>query len=160
MYNIDSRTLKTNIGIFLYQSAEDNNQTVQEYVAYYYPLVLDIIVRALNNKHQTSEEAIGEELRSKYSDDTSLQLFYSTIYEEVREIKKQFYLAGFDNRMKYKLVERALPRSTIKFHAISMDLEATVESFLSTPETDNEDVSDAVIDYPSIDQLESMFDKR
>lgn len=160
MYNIDSRTLKTNIGIFLYQSAEDNKQTVQEYVAYYYPLVLDIIVRALNNKHQTSEEAIGDELRSKYSDDTSLQLFYSTIYEEVREIKKTFYLAGFDPRMKYKLVERTLPRSTIKLHAIKMDLEATMEALLSAPEPDNEDVSDAVIDHPTIDQLQSMFDRR
>lgn len=160
MYNIDSRSLKTNIGIFLYQSAEDNTQTVQEYIAYYYPLVLDIILRALNSKHKTSEEAIAEELRKKYSDDTSIQLFYSTIYEEVRQIKKQFYLAGFDHRMKYKLEERTLPRSTITLHAICMDLEATVEAFLSEPESDNEDVSDAVIEHPTIDQLETMFDRR
>lgn len=160
MYNIDSRTLKTNIGIYLYQSSEDNDKSVQEYIAYYYPLVLDIILRALNNKHKTAEEAIADELREKYSDDTSIQLFYSTIYEEVREIKKQFYLAGFDPRMKYQLVERTLPRSTIKLHAFKMDLDATMEAILSTPETDNEDVSDAVIDYPTIDQLESAFDRR
>lgn len=160
MYNIDSRTLKTNIGVFLYRSAEDNDKTVQEHLNYYYPIVLDIIIKVLNSKHQTSEEAISEELREKYSDDTSVQLFYSTIYEEIREIKKQFYLAGFDHRMKYKLVERVLPRSTIKMHAICMDLEATMESLLSTPESDNEDVNDAVIDHPSIDQLESMFDRR
>lgn len=159
MYNIDSRSLKTNIGISLYQSMDDKKQKVQEYVAYYYPLVLDIIVRVLNNTHKTSEEAISEELRSRYSDDISIQMFYSTIYEEVREIKKQFYLAGFDPRMKYKLQERTLPRSTIKLHAICMDLEATVDAFLSTPESDNEDVKDAVIDHPNIDQLQSMFDR-
>lgn len=160
MYNIDSRTLKTNIGILLYPSADNEYKTVQEYVSYYYPLVLDIIVRSLNSKNRNAEEAVSDELRLRYSDDVSLQLFYSTIYEEVRYIKKQFIIAGFDPRMKYKLVERSLDRSTIKLHSIQMDLEATIESLSTLSKLDNEDVSDAVIEHPSIDQLESFFDKR
>lgn len=160
MYNVESRTLKTEIGILLYSSVTEDKK-IEEIIAYYYPLLLDVMVNVLNNRHRSTEDAILEELK-KYYDDPGLQLFYGILYEEIRMIKKQFIVAGFDPRLKYKLVERTLPRSTIKLHAICMDLEATMDHMLVQPETesDNQDVSDAVIDNPTIDQLESYFDKR
>ncbi|QZA70538.1 hypothetical protein AH04_55 [Erwinia phage AH04] len=160
MYNVESRTLKTEIGILLYSSVTEDKK-IEEIIAYYYPLLLDMMVNVLNNRHRSTEDAIFEELK-KYYDDPGLQLFYGMLYEEIRMIKKQFIIAGFDPRLKYKLVERTLPRSTIKLHAICMDLEATMDHMLVQPETgsDNQDVSDAVIDNPTIDQLESYFDKR
>jgi hypothetical protein len=159
MYNIESRLLKTEIGILLLSSVTEDTP-VEEKIAYYYPLVLDMLVNILNNKKCT-EEAILEEIK-KYYDDPGLQLFYELLYAEVRTIKKQFILAGFDSRLKYKLLERAIPRSTIKLHSICMDLESTVDSMIADPVnlSDIADVNDAVIDNPSIAQLEAYFDQR
>lgn len=158
MYNIESRLLKTEIGMLMYSSATEEKK-IEEYIAYYYPLVLDMLVNILNSRHRNTEDAIFEELK-KYYDDASLQMFYELLYNEARLIKKQFILAGFDSRLKYKLVERTPGNSTIKLHAICMDLETTFESNSFTSTLDSQHVNEDVIDNPSIDQLEAYFDKR
>ena len=159
MYNIESRALKTDIG-FLLSSSVDDPKKLDEEIAFYFPLVLDMIVNILNNRNTTTEEAIIDELK-KYSDKPSLQLFYELLYVETRDIKKQFFMAGFDRRMRYKLTHRTLPRTNIKLHSIIMDLEGTL-AHLSDQllnDSEEEDVSDSVIDNPSIEQLDAMFDK-
>lgn len=159
MYNIDSRTLKAGLGILLYSSCDNSFKTTEERTAYYYPIVLDMLVGVLNNDTTSSiEEAILIEVKRFY-DDPTVQLFSELLYEEIRLIKKQFILAGFDPRLKYKLVSRLVGNTTIKLHAICMDLDATAELLHTKPETDSEDVSDAISEHPTYEQLESLYDK-
>lgn len=155
MYNIDSRGLKSNIGMLLLPRTEKGE--LEERIAYYFPLVLDIIVDIMNSETRHTEDAINEEL-IKYREDVDLQFFCEIIHNEVREIKKQFIMAGFDRRLKFRLMTRVLPRTTIKYYGIGMDLELTFEHFQSEAAAGDTDEAD-VIDHPSVEDLERYFDR-
>jgi len=154
MYNIDSRGLKSNIGMLLLPRTEKGE--LEERIAYYFPIVLDIIVDIMNSETRHTEDAINEEL-IKYRQDVDLQFFGEIIHNEVREIKKQFITAGFDRRLKFRLMKRTLPRSTITYYGIGMDLDLTFASFQTESEGDSNDAD--VIDYPSVEDLERYFDQ-
>lgn len=158
MYNIDSRTLKTGLGVLLYSSCDQSLKTTEERTAYYYPLFLDMLVGVLNSDMTSIEESILVEVKRFY-DDPTVQLFSELLYEEVRLIKKQFIMAGFDPRLKYKLISRNVGKTTIKLHAICMDLDSTMELLYTKPETDSENVSDVISENPTYEQLESLYDQ-
>lgn len=155
MYNIDSRALKTSIGVLVYSSLQPDDK-VEERVSYYFPLVLDIMLGVMNSKHRNIDDALYDEMLN-YSDDATFYLFSELIYEEVKQMKQQFLLAGFDPRLKYKIITKNIPRTVLKLHAIAMDLEFTAATLNEIKDSDDIDVQDAVSDQPSIEQLNEIF---
>jgi hypothetical protein len=128
-----------------------------EKTAYYFPIVLDMIVGALNSDNKFHLAGIDEQF-IKYRGDFNLVNMGQIITEEFEYAKKTFLLAGFDIRVKYKLVSRQIHKTNMKMWAIVMDLEETVEHFnKKQPETNVESMSDAVITNPTLDQLAELY---
>lgn len=155
MYNFDRRGLEMAITIGLIPSfKQEENQGDQ--VTYYFNLMLDMLVGAMNSKDRNIDNAIEEQL-NRFPDDIKLPFLSEIMYNELVEIKRQFISAGFDNRLKYKLVSREVGR--YKFYGISMDLDETFlcmcDNELTNPETET-DLANIVAAEPTIEQLNAL----
>jgi hypothetical protein len=159
MYNIDNRGLRSAIGISLVPSIK-KEEKLEDRITFYFTIALDMIVGALNSSSKDIATALDEQFE-RFPNDDALPLLGEILDEELRNIKKQFILAGFDQRLQYKLVSRELPRSTIKIFGIAMDLEATVSSLTGNEYNHEKHISstsEAVSENPTIEQLAELFD--
>lgn len=155
MYNIDRRGLEAAITIGLIPSIKKEDDSGDQ-VTYYFNLCLDMIVGALNSSTRNLDDAIQEQL-DRFPDDLKLPFLSEIIYAELVDIKRQFITAGFDNRLKYKLVTREVGR--YKYYGIAMDLDETFlamcASELHDPTTD--EVANIVAAEPTIEQLNALL---
>lgn len=158
MYNIDSRALRSQIGISIIPSGK-TEENVEDRITYYFNIITDMLVGALNSKQKQIVHAIDEQFE-RFPDDDVLPFFSEILDYELRDIKKQFFFAGFDPRLKFKLVSRDIPRSNFKAWGIAMDLEATMVSMAESAELEgkSEEVIDAVNENPTIEQLSQLYD--
>lgn len=156
MYNIDTRVLRSSLGISLHHAYRDHKE-LDEKITFYLTISLDWILAVMNSKVRNTADAIDDYLNEIRDKDTHLPFIADIIHDEVMLIKKQFILAGFDQRLKYKLITRAIPKTNIKRYAIGMDLEATLDAMLDAPES-QEDITDVVNAHPTIEQLAEVFD--
>lgn len=153
MYNIDRRGLEAAITIGLIPSMKKEEDQGDQ-VTYYFNISLDMLVGALNSKHRNLDDAVEEQL-SRFPDDIQLPFLSEIIYNELVEVKRQFISAGFDNRLKYKLVTREVGR--YKFYGIVMDLDETFLDMCDKELTEpTDDVSNAVAAEPTIEQLNAL----
>lgn len=155
MYSIDTRQLKMLIGVSLFPSI-NKEENLTDRINYYYPIVLDMIIGGLNSEHQRLLEIVDEQM-DRYPDDINIIALHYLIADELRVIKKQFILAGFDPRVKYKLDTRNVGNTTLKKTAILMDLEATVANFPSTVIADKENAGELITSEPTLEQLNQFF---
>lgn len=155
MYNIDNRSLRSALEVSIIPELKEKDDT-RDKLTYYFNLTLEMLVGAMNSKHKHISDAIDEQFE-RFPDDKVLPFLGEVISEELRYIKKQFILAGFDSRLKYKLITRILPRTTIKLYAIGMDLEATVVSMAEESEPEELDISDVISDNPTYEQLSAIY---
>ena len=155
MYNIDNRSLRSALEVSLIPEFKETDNT-RDRLTYYFNLALEMLVGAMNSKHKNIADALDEQYE-RFPDDKVLPFIGEVLAEELRYIKKQFILAGFDPRLKYKLISRTIPRTTIKLHAIGMDLEATVENMGDEPEQEEIDISDVISENPTYEQLAAVF---
>ncbi|QYN80038.1 hypothetical protein PQD71_gp145 [Kosakonia phage Kc263] len=157
MYNFDQRNLRTSIAIALTSQLKEDEK-LEECVNYYLILVLDMVLGAMNSNIRNIDSAIDEQYE-RYPDDYRLGFLAEVIRQEVFDIKKQFILSGFDNRLRYKLVTHSA--GTFKRYGIAMDLDATYNHMLDLDERrDNheQDLGYLVSDYPSAEELSRAFD--
>lgn len=158
MFNIDKASLTTAIAISLapnLQNVEDKNS---EYIKYFL-VTLDMVLGVMNSEVRNTWSAIDEQVE-RYSDDKNIPWLCETVSQLVTDIKVQFSKAGFDGRMKYKLVTRAIGMH--KLYAIAMDLDATVLAINEDEERTDKDPSATELSYviseePTIDQLNAAF---
>jgi len=115
-----------------------------------------MIIGGLNSEHQRLLEIVDEQM-DRYPDDINIIALHYLIADELRVIKKQFILAGFDPRVKYKLDTRNVGNTTLKKTAILMDLEATVANFPSTVIADKENAGELITSEPTLEQLNQFF---
>ena len=157
MYTFDQRTLRNSIGIALNSKLKET-ETLEESVNYYYILVLDIILGAMNSEIRNIDDAIAEQFE-QYPDDYRLGFMAEIIRQELVDIKHQFILSGFDSRLRYKLVTHKV--GLFKKQGICMDLDATYNymSELDEREDNNEqEIGYLVSDHPSNEELQRLFD--
>lgn len=156
MYIIDTRGLKTSIELVLMRKIE-NQFEIDEQTVYYTTILLDMIVGTLNGVDDEKGTSLDKQYL-KYRGDFILINMGDIISSEIDTIKKQFFLAGHDRRLKYKLVSKQIGNTTIKQYAIVMDIEATVEHFnvISVTPTE-ENICDAVNGDPTLEELAAMF---
>lgn len=155
MYNIDRRGLETAITIGLIPSINKEDDSGDQ-ITYYFNLCLDMIVGALNSSIRNLDDAIQEQL-DRFPDDLKLPFLSEIIYNELVDIKRQFISAGFDNRLKYKLVTREVGR--YKYYGIAMDLDETFLQMCCNEKDRQEDDSmvNIVAAEPTIEQLNALL---
>ncbi|QBZ70860.1 hypothetical protein pETSU_279 [Edwardsiella phage pEt-SU] len=155
MYNIDRRGLESAITIGLIPSFKKEDDSGDQ-VTYYFNLCLDMIIGALNSTTRNLDDAIEEQL-DRFPEDIKLPFLTEIIYNELVDIKRQFISAGFDNRLKYKLVSREVGR--YKFYGIAMDLDETFLTMcaneLENPVEDSG--ANIVAAEPTIEQLNEIL---
>lgn len=156
MYSVDQRLMQTEIGFILLGFEKLNKEMSRiemdlEHKTYFL-VVLDVIINMLNDHEGTLQDALERE-QEKYPGDELIFALQDYIYEKAFEIRKHFVVNGFDRRIKYKIQERQLKRSTIKFYYIVMDLDATMEAYADKPVKAYEE--DVISDNPSYEELEA-----
>lgn len=155
MFNIDRRGLEAAITIGLIPSI-NKEEDKGDQVTYYFNLCLDMLVGAMNSTKRNIDDAIEEQL-DRFPEDQKLPFLSEIIYNELIDIKRQFISAGFDNRLKYKLVTREAGR--YKFYGIAMDLDETYLSMcgneLYNPGPEDS-VANIVAAEPTIEQLNAL----
>lgn len=154
MFNIDKRGLMSQITLALIPSfKEEDNQ--EDSVTYYFNVILDVVVGAMNSKFRNIDDAIEEQF-DLLEKDVRLYLMAEVIRELLIDIKRQFIAAGFDQRLKYKLVTRQVGRT--KFYGLAMDLDATAEAIAWKPEAvEEETIAEAVSEEPTLEQLSQIY---
>lgn len=156
MFNIDKPTLFTAIAISLEPNLRDVEDKKPEYVKYFH-IVLDMALGVMNSKIRNVDDAIDEQY-GLYPEDKNLPWLADTVRQLVVDIKYQFIQAGFDSRLKYKIVTRHIGIHT-KLYGIAMDLDATLaamaESLLEPKE--DEDQTLMVSENPTYEQLEAAY---
>lgn len=154
MYTIDKRGFMSAIAFALLPPLKNESPT-EDRVTYYFHIGLDIILGAMNSDVRNIDDAIDEQ-RGKYEGDTMLPFLFETLRLEIMDIKKQFMLAGFDRRLKYKLVTRNV--GVQKIYGIQMDLESTVDAMNSIePVEEKQDSAFEVNQEPTIDELNAAY---
>lgn len=156
MYTIDNRTLRSSIAIALLSVTKDKDQQ-EDNVNYYFLLAIEIILRVMNSKERI-DDAIDEQIKI-YPDAPHLPFIAEVIHDEVTRIKQQFILAGFDRRLKYKLITRSVFNSRFKHHAIVMDLEATFIDIADNIDEDEEELDEVVSANPTLEQLTEILSR-
>lgn len=155
MYNIDRRGLEAAITIGLIPSFKKEDDSGDQ-VTYYFNLCLDMIVGALNSSTRNLDDAIEEQL-DRFPEDIKLPFLSEIIYDELIDIKRQFISAGFDNRLKYKLVTREVGR--YKFYGIAMDLDETFLAMAAKelePTSPDDGLANIVAAEPTLEQLNAL----
>lgn len=155
MYNIDRRGLEAAITIGLIPSFKKEDDSGDQ-VTYYFNLCLDMIVGALNSSIRNLDDAIEEQL-DRFPEDIKLPFLSEIIYDELVDIKRQFISAGFDNRLKYKLVTREVGR--YKFYGIAMDLDETFLAMCAKelePASPDDGLANIVAAEPTLEQLNAL----
>lgn len=153
MFNFDRRGLETSITIALIPSIkEDENQG--DLVTYYFHIALNMIVGVMNSKTRNIDDAIDEQL-SELDKDIRLPYIAEIVRDQVIDVKRQFISAGFDQRLKYKLVSRQC--GSYKFYGIVMDLDETLLVLGANEGKEEENVTDMVSGEPTIEQLNQLY---
>lgn len=156
MFNIDKLQLMQAIAISLEPNLRNEEDKHPHYVTYFH-IVLDVALGVMNSKIRNIDDAIDEQY-GLYPEDKNLPWLAETIRQLVVDIKCQFIQAGFDNRLKYKIVTR--PLGMHKLYGIAMDLDltvATISSGLERLNDDNENETLAVSENPTYEQLEAAY---
>ncbi|UQT02620.1 hypothetical protein YUBABA_02140 [Serratia phage vB_SmaM-Yubaba] len=155
MFNIDRPSLITAIAISLEPNLRNVEDKQPEYIKYFH-VVLDMALGVMNSKIRNIDDAIDEQY-SLYPDDKNLPWLAETVRQLVVDIKTQFIQAGFDNRLKYKIVTR--PIGLHKLYGIGMDLEATMASMMSSLPDGTEEVEETLMvsENPTYEQLEAAY---
>lgn len=157
MYNFDQRNLRNGIAIALSSQLKEDEK-LDDCINYYFILILDMVLGAMNSEIRNIDSAIDEQYE-RYPDDYRLGFLAELIRQEIFDIKKQFMLAGFDNRLRYKLTTHSA--GSLKRYGIAMDLDATYMHMLDLDERrDNheQELGYLVSDYPSAEELARAFD--
>lgn len=158
MFNIDKPSLSTAIAISLSANLKDVVDKQSEYIKYF-NVVLDMALGAMNSSTRYTNDAIDEQAE-RFKDDKNIPWLCETVAWLVTDMKSQFSLAGFDSRIKYKLVTRSLGHH--KWYAIVMDLDATVLAINEDDEardadSSRQDPSFTISEDPTIDQLNTAY---
>ncbi|AEV89486.1 hypothetical protein OBP_049 [Pseudomonas phage OBP] len=153
MYSIDKRGLTSAIAIALIPQFKNENPE-EDLLTYNFHLVLDMVLGVMNSDTRNIDDAIDDQYRL-YPEERNLAFLAEVIRLEVIDIKKQFMQAGFDRRLKYKLVTRNV--GAHKFYGIAMDLDATTIALTEAEPVVETDNAFAVSQEPSIDELEAAF---
>lgn len=154
MFHIDYNLLKSQVALTCVMSGGQATETLDYNNAIYYSkLALDCIVHVLNDKVNKPDDSFYLYCEEYHKNDCQFTFLGEIVIGMVVDIKRQFYTAGFDPRLKYKLLERKF--NNIPCYRICMDLEETF--LLFTPKEDKEDVSQAVSDDPSQEMLNELF---
>lgn len=157
MYTFDQRNLRTSIAITMRSLCKEEEKD-KDLVTYYFHVVLNIILDIMNSETRNIDDAIDEQYR-EYPNDPRLPFLGELIREEVVSIKKQFISAGFDSRLRYKLIQHRC--GGFKLYGIAMDLDAT-HLYLSELEkrSDNNEseIGFVVSDQPSYDELNQAYE--
>jgi len=157
MYNFDQRNLRTCIAITM-RSLRKDEEKDEDLVTYYFHVVLNMILDVMNSEIRNIDDAIDEQYR-QYPDDCRLPFLGPIIREEVVCIKKQFISAGFDSRLRYKLIQHRC--GVLKLYGIAMDLDATYLYLSELEKRGNNNESEigfVVSDQPSYDELNQAYD--
>lgn len=156
MYNFDQRNIRTGMSITL-QSQLKEGETLEEAVEYYFVIVLDMILGVMNSETRNIDDAIDEQYL-RFTGDWRLPFLAELIRQEVVDIKKQFILAGFDNRLRYKLIVNKI--GSLKRHGIAMDIDATylyMKEREEREENNEQEIGFLVSDNPSAEELNRIF---
>lgn len=153
MFNIDKRGICSQIAIALVPSFKEEDN-LQDSVTYYFNLINDMLVGCMNSKHRNIDDAIEEQL-DLLEKDVRLYLMTELVRETLIDIKRQFIAAGFDQRLKYKLVTRKV--GLTKIYGIAMDLDATAEAIAWKPEVQEETIAETVTEEPTLEQLNQIY---
>lgn len=153
MYNIDKRDLMSAIAIALLPPFK-NELPEEDSLTLNFHLALDIIIGVMNSDTRNIDDALEDQLL-RFPEEKNLGFLFEVIKLEIIDIKKQFMLAGFDRRLKYKLATRSV--GVHKFYGIQMDLDATVLSMTTAKETDEVDNAFSVSQEPSLDELNAAY---
>lgn len=156
MYNFDQRNIRTGMSITL-QSQLKEGETLNEAVEYYFLIVLDMILGIMNSEVRHLDDAIDEQYL-RFPGEYRLPFLAELIRQEVVDIKKQFILAGFDNRLRYKLVVNKV--GFLKRYAIAMDIDATYSYMKEREERENnneQEIGSLVSDCPSAEELNRIL---
>lgn len=152
MYHIDYQLLKSQVALTCVMSGVQATQNFDNAI-YYSKLAMDCVVHILNDKIYKPEDSFYLYQEEFHKDDSQFIFLSEIVIGMVMDIKRQFYTAGFDPRLKYKLLENKFNK--IPCYRICMDLEETFLFF--TPKTDEENISQLVSDNPSPEQLNDIF---
>lgn len=153
MYNIDKRGLMSAIAIALIPPFK-NESPEEDQLTYHFHLVLDMILGVMNSETRHIDDAIDDQF-NLYPEEKYLPFLAEVIRLEVIDIKKQFMLAGFDRRLKYKWVTRHVGMH--KFYGLGMDLDATAKFLAEAEPVVETDNAFEVSQEPSLDELNAAF---
>lgn len=156
MFNIDKPSLIQAIAISLEPNLRNEEDKKPHYIKYFH-VVMDMALGVMNSSIRNIDSAIDEQLE-RFPEDNNLPWLTETIRYLVVDIKTQFLQAGYDSRLKYKLVSRDI--GLHKFFGIAMDIDATVTSYmLNLPEDveDDKEIAFVVSEEPTLEQLNTAF---
>ncbi|WNV45891.1 hypothetical protein [Aeromonas phage AerS_266] len=153
MYTIDTDDLKMRIALLCkIYGFENQAQNVDERLEYFFTLTVDCVVQILNNK-QDKINTILDTMITEYQNEEPLFYELCPLIEQlVHDIKTQFYTAGFDPRLMYKVITKKCGRRSLC--TIIMDLEMTFLDF--KPKVENHDISQCVEDNPTFEVLNEL----
>lgn len=158
MFNIDKQSLSTAIAISLEPNLLQVEDKRSEHIKYFH-VVMDIAVAIMNSKFRNIDDAMEEQFDT-YPGDRNLLMLGDVIRQLVVDMKLQFIQAGFDQRLKYKLVARSIGQ--MKLYGIGMDIDATVTAYMEAlPDAEalerSEELINAVSEEPTLDQLNAAY---
>lgn len=157
MFNIDRQSLNAAIAISLEPNLHNVEDKRSVHIQYFH-IVINCAVACMNSKFRNIDDAI-EEQYDRFPDDRNMLHLGEVIRQLVVDMKMQFIQAGFDSRLKYKLITRKVHSYTL--YAIGMDIEETVRSFNDSLPTEEEilkeELPNAVTEEPSLDQLNAAY---
>ena len=154
MYQLDIEHIKAQISLReqVYGFGDGLGKEADK-LTYFATLCINSVIRIMNDKSQKPEQVFDVMVSEYQNEEPFFYELADIILGLVHDIKTQFYLAGFDPRLKYKLLVRQFGRRTIQ--SIIMDLEETFLAFKPTEYV--EDIGQVVSDNPDIEVLNDLF---
>lgn len=158
MFNIDRLGLTTAIAVSLSSliGPEDDERSIAHQ---YFLIAIDMAKEAMNSGIRNLDDAVEEQI-DRYRDDKYVPWLNDIVRQLVFDIKSQFITAGFDSRLKYKVVTHQLGKgSTHKYYGIAMDLDETcavMEEQKNTAAGEQELIY-VVSEQPTLEQLNQVY---
>lgn len=150
MFTIDKRSITTSIAIAIMPFIKEEDKAPQDKVEYYYHILLDMAVGALNSGVKNIDDAIELQL-DRYPEDMQVPFLREALHYLMVDMKRQFIKSGFDGRLKYKIYNRECGMRSIQ--GIGMDLDATLDAMASKSKTEEVNQADVINENPTLEQL-------
>lgn len=158
MFNIDKLGTTTAIAVSIQSQLGPDDDSLA-IANQYFIIAIDMAKSAMNSQIRNIDDAVEEQIE-RYADDKFVPWMADIVRQLVFDMKAQFRLAGFDSRVKYKVVTHTVGRSlTHKYYGIGMDLDETYNAMEEIKNKDNntQELSYAVSEQPTIEQLNQLY---